>query len=208
MLRYTDCKTIMSECEEAARVYYECMTTDKYGQTYLDPAKCEAHNFDPIRVCKEQYLRHRLISKYCDDIGNMYDWPESDKLIVSLIPDKYKKYQTRRSSGASYIPKQAHKRVEKRSENKLISSVSKATQRILPKKVQKRTEKQSKSEPISMLCKAAQLVGRDVKIGDTYAKVVTHKMTEHSVMLEVKEDVEEDVWDQYDIEYNTDMEPL
>ncbi|KAL1914862.1 uncharacterized protein VTP21DRAFT_7954 [Calcarisporiella thermophila] len=202
------CENILRDSEEVARVYYECMITDKYGQRYLDPAKCETNNFDPIKACNDQVTRMKLIAKYCSDISRMYDWREADRLILSLIPEKYQKKQTGRSSKAPYIPKQSHMRVEKRSQNKIISSVSSAAQRIIPKKVQKRSGKQSKREALSMLCKAGQLVGCEVNIGDTYAKVIAAKMTEDSVLVEVKEEVEEGVWDQYEIEYNINMKPL
>ncbi|KAL1924379.1 uncharacterized protein VTP21DRAFT_7414 [Calcarisporiella thermophila] len=201
------CKNILRDSEEAAREYQSYKITDKYGQRYLDPAKCEANNYDPIKACNEEDKRLRLLVKYCTDISSMCDQHEARKLLSSLLPENSKKKQSGRSSEAPYIPKQTHQRIEKRTKGKLISSVSSAAQRIIPKRVQKHSGKQSKSEAISLLCKAAQLVGCDVNIGDTYVKVIAAKITEDAVILDVKEEVEEGSWDQYDIEYNTDMKP-
>ncbi|KAL1925825.1 uncharacterized protein VTP21DRAFT_708 [Calcarisporiella thermophila] len=194
------CKNIVRESREASRLYYECLTTNKYGQEYLDPEKCEANNFDPIKASNEEAMRIRLVAKYCSDISNMLDWREADKVIASLAPKNHKKHHTGRPSEASHIPKQAQMRVEKRPRNKIISSVSKAAQRIIPKKLQKQ-------ELLSLLSEAAQLVGSEVSIGDTYVKVIAVKMTENSVTLEVNEEVEEGVWDQYEIEYDSNMKP-
>ncbi|KAL1924509.1 uncharacterized protein VTP21DRAFT_4163 [Calcarisporiella thermophila] len=201
------CKAILRESEEAAIEYQSYKITDKYGQRYLDPAKCEANNYDPIKASKEEDMRLRLLVKYCTDICSMCDQREARKVLLSLTPERSKKKQSGSSSEAPYIPKQTHIHIEKRTKSKIISSVSSAAQRIIPKRVQKRSGKQSRREAISLLCKAAQLVGCDVDIGDTHVKVVAAKITEDSVMLDVKEEVEEGAWDQYDIEYNTDMKP-
>ncbi|KAL1914102.1 uncharacterized protein VTP21DRAFT_1501 [Calcarisporiella thermophila] len=68
--------------------------------------------------------------------------------------------------------------------------------------------KESPKAQWKIIEESGQLVGCEVNIGDIYAKVITAKMTENSVMVEVKEEVEEGVWDQYEIEYNTNMKPL
>ncbi|KAL1914864.1 uncharacterized protein VTP21DRAFT_7956 [Calcarisporiella thermophila] len=196
---------LVKESEENSRMYYKCLTTNIYGKEYLDPAKCEANNFDPIKACNEEDMRYKLLSEYCDGIRNLVGWRETINIIFSVIPEKYKKKQTGRSLEILHIPDTAHMRVEKRSRNKILSSVSKAAQRIIPRKNQKHTGKQPSSE--SLFSKAYQLIGHEVTIGDSYAKVIAVKATEDSVTLEVKEEVEEGIWDQYEIEYDTIMKP-
>ncbi|KAL1914863.1 uncharacterized protein VTP21DRAFT_7955 [Calcarisporiella thermophila] len=89
-------------------------------------------------------------------------------------------------------------RVEKRSRSKILSFVSKAAQCI----IQKRTHKNS------FLCFARQLNVLGVRsVSATYAKVLAVKVTENSVFLEVEEEVEEGVWDNYEIEYDSNMKP-
>ena len=45
-------KELISLVEASAEVhrnYDACMTTNEYGSTYLDPEKCKAINFDPLK---------------------------------------------------------------------------------------------------------------------------------------------------------------
>jgi hypothetical protein len=44
-----DIGDINRESLEAYKEYEACLTTTMYGDTYLDPEKCKARGFDPIK---------------------------------------------------------------------------------------------------------------------------------------------------------------
>ncbi|KAL1914865.1 uncharacterized protein VTP21DRAFT_7957 [Calcarisporiella thermophila] len=58
-----------------------------------------------------------------------------------------------------------------------------------------------------LLWKATRLVDSEIGISDTYAKVIAVKMTDLVDVLEVKEEVEEGIWDKYVIDCNSNMKP-
>ena len=44
-----DISDLYRESEKAYAEYDACLTTTIYGETYLDPEKCKARGFDPIK---------------------------------------------------------------------------------------------------------------------------------------------------------------
>ncbi|EXX64207.1 hypothetical protein RirG_144990 [Rhizophagus irregularis DAOM 197198w] len=50
-------KSFFKDSHEACVAYYDCLSINESGLTYLDPVKCEAKNFDSKKVAKEQEKR-------------------------------------------------------------------------------------------------------------------------------------------------------
>ncbi|GBB83574.1 hypothetical protein RclHR1_10270005 [Rhizophagus clarus] len=63
-----DFKSLLKDSYDASKAYYACLSTNKYGLTHLDPAKCEAKNFDPEKATKEQEERIFLTVKRFEKI--------------------------------------------------------------------------------------------------------------------------------------------
>ncbi|PKC06024.1 hypothetical protein RhiirA5_420145 [Rhizophagus irregularis] len=50
-------KSFFKDSHEACVAYYDCLSINESGLTYLDPVKCKAKNFDSKKVAKEQEKR-------------------------------------------------------------------------------------------------------------------------------------------------------
>ncbi|CAG8491069.1 2592_t:CDS:2 [Paraglomus occultum] len=177
-----DIGDIYKDSLKASEEYHACLTTTIYGQKYLDPEKCKARNFDPIKEDEKQIERIHLSAKWIEK-KNRRDISSRTNAISFHSPQEF---------------------VNKNRNPKSLDCLDDSPITI-PKKRNKSDKKPSTKKISSLLIKASHLVNHKIKLEDgLYVKVIAAKMNKDNVFLEVEEKVGDEL-KYYEIEYQQDM---
>ncbi|CAB4486119.1 uncharacterized protein OCT59_022241 [Rhizophagus irregularis] len=87
----------MSHEKSTVDVYEACLMTNEYGETYLDPEKCKARNFDPVRASQEQRERISSYLEGLQETSKEKRWRVSFKAFESMTLNPSRKSQEIRS---------------------------------------------------------------------------------------------------------------
>ncbi|CAB4442438.1 unnamed protein product [Rhizophagus irregularis] len=177
-----DIGDINRESLEAYKEYEACLTTTMYGDTYLDPEKCKARGFDPIKAFEEEEER----------IDLSLEWIE-----------RTTKEKGFRAQFQEWLDKAPQEFVNKDPKSLVYFDDLDDS----PKKGNK-SKKLSKKKIRSLLSKASHFVDCKVKLDDgvcvKVVKVISAKMDKDGVFLEVEEKVGDEL-EYYEIMYQQDM---
>ncbi|RIA80299.1 hypothetical protein C1645_745348 [Glomus cerebriforme] len=205
-----DIGDIYRESEKVCEEYEACLTTTIYGDTYLDPEKCKARGFDPKKASEEEDERLRLGIEWIERTTKEKGFRAQFEEFLDKVPSKYVSKDPKSLAHFDYLddlPKKRNKR------NKNVNKNSKSLACFddlddLPKERNKRNKKLTKTKIRSLMIKASYLVGRKVEhddgLGVKFVKVISAKMNEDGVFLEVEEKVGAEL-EYYEIMYQEDI---
>ncbi|RIA81531.1 hypothetical protein C1645_790231, partial [Glomus cerebriforme] len=190
-----DIGDIYRESKKACEEYEACLTTTIYGDTYLDPEKCKARGFDPKKACEEEDERLKLGIEWIERTIKEKGFHAQFEKFLDKVPSKYASKDPKSLAYFDYLDDFPKKR------NKRNKNVNKNSEPLacfndlddLPKEGNKRNKKLTKMKIRSLMVKASYLVSRKVKHDDEldikFVKVISVKINEDGVFLEVKEKV-------------------
>ncbi|GES73481.1 hypothetical protein GLOIN_2v1867484 [Rhizophagus clarus] len=206
-----DISDIFRESEKASKEYEACLTTTIYGDTYLDPEKCKARGFDPIKACEEDEERLRLGLEWIERTTKEKGYHAQ----IAEYAYKYNKFESERESKDpkflarfDYLDDLTKKEI-----NKNVNKDSKSLACFdnlgdLSKEGNKRNKKLTITKIHSLMVKASYLFGRKVKyddgLGVKFVKVISVKANEDGVFLGVEEKVGAEL-KYYEIMYQEDI---
>ncbi|CAG8698068.1 13470_t:CDS:2, partial [Ambispora leptoticha] len=157
--------------------YDACLTTTIYGETYLDPEKCKARGFDPIKASEEEEERTNLSVEWIERTTKEKGFRAQFQEFIAKVPPEYVNKDPKFLDYLDYSPKKGNKSDKKLSKKKIRS----------------------------LLVKASYLVDHKIKLEDgLYVKVIAVKMNNDNVFLEVEEKVGDEL-EYYEITYQQDM---
>ncbi|CAG8739146.1 6224_t:CDS:2 [Funneliformis caledonium] len=172
---------INRESLEAYKEYEACLTTTMYGDTYLDPEKCKARGFDPIKAFKEEEERIDLSLEWIKRTTKKKDFALNSKNGLTKHRLAPQEFVNKDLKFLVYF-------------DDLDDS---------PKKGNK-SKKLSKKKIYYLLSKASHFVDCKVKLDDgvcvKVVKVISMKMNKDSVFLEMEEKVGDEL-EYYEIMY-------
>ncbi|CAG8679323.1 5190_t:CDS:2, partial [Gigaspora rosea] len=145
----------LKACEE----YDACLTTTIYGETYLNPEKCKARGFDPIKACEEEEERTNLSIEWIERTTKEKGFRAQFQEFIAKVPPKY---VSKDLKFLDYSPKKENKSDKKLSRKKIRSLLVKASYLV---------DHKIKLE------------------NGLYVKVIAVKMNNENVFLEVEEKV-------------------
>ncbi|CAB4474629.1 hypothetical protein RhiirA5_435364 [Rhizophagus irregularis] len=175
-----DIGDIYRESLKASEEYEACLTTTIYGNTYLDPEKCKARGFDPIKALEEEEERTDLSGEWIERTADEKGFNAMFQEFIDKAPPEYVNKDLEFSVCFDDFPKKKNK------ENKSYKKLPIEKNR-------------------SLLDKASYLLNRKIKLEDGFhVKVVGVKMSNDGIFLEVEEKVE-DKLEYYEIMYQQDM---
>ncbi|CAG8508358.1 4747_t:CDS:2 [Paraglomus occultum] len=173
----------MSRVPGKRRKVSACLTTTIYGQTYLDPEKCKARGFEPIKAAEEEIKGihwAEWIERRTEEIGFCAQFEE----FLAKFPPEF---------------------VNKDRDPKSLDCLDDTP---IPKKRNKSDKKPSTKISICevfFIDQSFTSVNHKIKLEDGfYVKVIAVKMNKDNVFLEVEEKVG-DKLEYYEIEYQQDM---
>ncbi|CAG8812746.1 25206_t:CDS:2, partial [Dentiscutata erythropus] len=170
-----DIGNIYRESQKTYEEYDACLTTTIYGTTYLDPEKCKARGFDPIKAFKEEEERINLSCEWIERTTKEKGFRAQFQEFLAKVPPEY------------------------------VNKDPKFLDYSSPKKANKSDKNLSKKKIRSLLVKASYLVDRKIKLEDgLYVKVIAVKMNNDNVFLEAEEKVGDEL-EYYEITYQQDM---
>ncbi|KAF0552471.1 hypothetical protein F8M41_021787 [Gigaspora margarita] len=168
---------------KASEEYEACLTTTIYGSTYLDPEKCKARSFDPIKALEEEEKRINLSGEWIERTADEKGFRAMFQEFIANAPSEYVNKDLKFPNCFDYLDDSPKK------ENK----------------GNKNCKKLSKKKIRSLMVKASYLVDHKIKLEDKlYVKVVAVKMNNDGVFLEVEEKVGNEL-EYYEITYQQDM---
>ncbi|RIA78919.1 hypothetical protein C1645_842061 [Glomus cerebriforme] len=174
-----DISDINRESLKADEEYDACLTTTIYGETYLDPEKCKARGFDPIKAFEEEEERIDLALEWIERTTKEKGFRAQFEEWLDKAPQEF---VNKDPKSLAYF-------------DDLDDS---------PKKGNK-SEKLSKRKIRSLMSKASHLVDCKIKLDDgVFVKVISAKINKNGVFLEVEEKVGDEL-EYYEIMYQEDM---
>ncbi|CAB4489732.1 hypothetical protein RhiirA1_535873 [Rhizophagus irregularis] len=82
--------SIAKDYHDACEIYNSCLITTEYGDSILDPKKCNAINFDPIKTAREQYDRIYLIDELFNKIKKEKGARAVSEEWFAALPEQFK----------------------------------------------------------------------------------------------------------------------
>ncbi|RIA94874.1 hypothetical protein C1645_734494 [Glomus cerebriforme] len=178
-----DIGDIYRESLKAHKEYEACLTTTIYGDTYLNPEKCKARGFDPIKAFEEEEERADLSLEWIERTTKEKGFRAGFQEWFDKAPQEF---VNKDPKSLSYFDDLDHS----------------------PKKGNESGKKLSKEKIRSLLNKASHLVDCKIRLDDginvKIVKVISAKMGKDGVFLEVEEKVGDEL-KYYEIMYQQDM---
>ncbi|CAG8762707.1 30459_t:CDS:2 [Gigaspora margarita] len=154
-----DIGDIYRESQKAYEEYDACLTTTIYGETYLDPEKCKARGFDPIKASEEEEERTNLSMEWIERTTKEKGFRAQFQEFLAKVPQEYVNEDPK---FLDYPAKKGNKSDKKLSKKKIRTLLAKASYLV---------DRKIKLED------------------GLYVKVIAVKMNNENVFLEVEEKV-------------------
>ncbi|CAG8524608.1 5702_t:CDS:2, partial [Acaulospora morrowiae] len=104
-----DIGDIYRDSLKAYEEYDACLTTTIYGETYLDPEKCKARGFDPIKACEEEEERTNLSMEWIERTTKEKGFRAQFKEYLAKVPPELVNNDPKSLNYLDYSPKKRNK---------------------------------------------------------------------------------------------------
>ncbi|KAF0452771.1 hypothetical protein F8M41_001880 [Gigaspora margarita] len=115
-----DIGDIYRESQKAYEEYDACLTTTIYGETYLDPEKCKARGYDPVKAFEEEEERIKLSAEWIERTTKEKGFRAQFQEFLAKAPPEYVNKDLK---FLDYSPKKGNKSDKKLSKKVFICEV-------------------------------------------------------------------------------------